>query len=213
MNETDAARELGDSTTRENYVARAVNTECPYGPVQERFGVEEGDVGLRLAHMSLGIANEIGELHPAIDGAIAKETPASKLLVREELGDLAWYSAGVCSVIGLNFNEVASREPFDPSDAMDIVDVLKQMDIGSGSIAEQTKKHVFYGKLADKEQLRLGVIHVVDAIQSIALFFDLDFDKILQDNIAKLATRFPDRFTELDAINRDKDAEYEAMEK
>jgi hypothetical protein len=211
------ARELGDSTTLSSYVDRAVRTECPYAPVIGRAYAEAGtgDVGLRLAHMSLGVSNEVGELLEGMGTppvVLEMIGPNVKLNIREELGDLTWYCAGVCSVLGLSFNKVTTDEPYEIESETDFEMVIQQLIIGSGRIAEQVKRHVFYGKEAEEERVQSGVSNVVGAIQSIAAFFEFDLIKILQDNIAKLAARFPDKFTEVAAIDRDKTTEYDAME-
>ena len=200
-------------TTPFNYVERAVRTECPYPPVVERLSGEDGLKGARLLHMSLGISNEIGELHEATDIHEKSDKPKSELLlIREEIGDLCWYTAGVCDVMELQFIHIMKAEPFDPESLADLDIVFKQIAIGAGRIAEQVKKHVFYGKQFDHGVIVVGLGEVAEAAMSLALFYDLDFNKILVDNIAKLAARFPDKFTETDAVNRDKNAEYEAMD-
>lgn len=205
-------------TTPLNYVERAICTECPYPPVVERLSGEDGFKGARLLHMSLGISNEIGEIYEAADAcdkAHSSTGPlieAASLLIREEIGDLCWYTAGACDVMGIKFIHIMKAEPFDPESLADLDVVFKQLAIGAGMIAEQVKKHVFYGKQFDHGVIVVGLGEVAHSAMSLALFYDLDFNKILVDNIAKLATRFPDKFTEADAIDRDKDAEYEAMD-
>lgn len=201
-----------EPTTFSNYVERAMRTECGYAPVVKRLSVfGEGDVeegvfrfgvdGIRLTHMSLGISNEIGELFFATD----------PLHVREEIGDLCWYCAGVASVYGLSFSEVwehaeplLEKTPEGPS-------VVASLAVEAAKIAEQVKKHVFYGKTANREIIIDAVIRVVWMAAYICKLSGVSFESVLSENIAKLRARFPDKFTESEAVDRDKAAEYKAM--
>ena len=163
--------------------------------------------------MSLGISDEIGEIHEAAAAHEKSGKPQEAiLLLREEIGDLCWYTAGVCDVMGHLFLHIMKGKPFEPESLADVDIVFKQLARGAGMIAGQVKKHVFYGKHYDAGYIVVGLGDIAEAAMSLAIFYDLDFNKILVDNIAKLAARYPDKFTEEDAINRDKDAEYDAMD-
>lgn len=213
-NIVERARELGDSTDYGNYVDRALRTECPYDPVLKRL-TEDGFTGIRLLHMSEGIANETGELKEVLDKFLRGEGDLDTLkLIREEIGDLMWYSAGICYVLDMSFEEILDvmcAHPFDRTLSGWANGMMSEIVLGSGVIAEHVKKHVFYGKDYDTEKVTNALANIVHASVGLARVLGIDFESILKDNIAKLAARFPDKFTEIDAIERDKEAEYEAM--
>lgn len=73
----------------------------------------------------------------------------------------------------------------------------------TGEIQDQLKKHIFYGKPLDMVNVaeELG-----DLMWYVALMCDatgLDLTNVMENNIAKLRKRYPDKFTEHDALNRD----------
>lgn len=82
----------------------------------------------------------------------------------------------------------------------------------SGEFLDMLKKHLYYGKPLDKVNLaeELG-----DLIWYCSLAMDtlgIDFNKVLETNIKKLAARYPEKFTEFDADNRDLDTERQILE-
>ncbi len=82
----------------------------------------------------------------------------------------------------------------------------------SGELADVLKRHLYYGQHLDTLNIReeLGDLSwyisiVLDSIGS-------SWEEIWGMNIAKLQGRYPDKFTEHDAANRDLDAERETLE-
>ncbi len=210
--------------TLENYVENAMRTECdndvvlgrlsmgttnrPAGDpvVQSNFAV----AGIRMIHASLGINNELGEFEELCYEQ--EPGPDAALKSREELGDMCWYLAMVCDVFGFDFaNMVRASAPLEDVLFSEVEVPLSWMTQGAGKIAEHVKKHVFYGKEFQAGKVRDGLRSVLRGILSFAGPFDFEKD-VLAANIAKLKARFPERFTEHDALNRDKGVEYKAME-
>lgn len=96
-------------------------------------------------------------------------------------------------------------------------DTLRLLHSGLGActeaseLADAIKKHVFYGKELDKKNLKE---EVGDLMWYIAIACDtlgISLNQVMTDNIAKLAKRYPNKFTEHDAINRDVDNEMSHM--
>jgi hypothetical protein len=206
------ARALGDSTDFDNYVKRVVRTECGYTPVVSR--VSTLDLFLRLVHMSLGINTEVAEM------CDREDTRDSAERCREELGDMMWYVAGACDVLEIDLASIMAQ----PSDvavipdsvdsaqlSLEITNVFENMCFGAGLFADQVKKATFYGKDFNQEKAVDGLRRVVESVQIFLHVHDVDFLSVLKDNIAKLAVRFPGKFTEEAALNRDLDAESEMI--
>jgi NTP pyrophosphatase (non-canonical NTP hydrolase) len=95
--------------------------------------------------------------------------------------------------------------------AMGSVVDSKQIDLLHAAIGMQTeaaefsdmlKKHLFYGKPLDKvnlaEELGDQLWYVAMALRAL----DTDFETVMERNIAKLKARYPDKFTEDLAENR-----------
>jgi NTP pyrophosphatase (non-canonical NTP hydrolase) len=82
----------------------------------------------------------------------------------------------------------------------------------AGEFLDALKKHIFYGKEIDRVNLseELGDIQWYSAIGADTLNDTLD--NIQDVNIKKLKSRFPDKFTGKDALNRDLDKERDILE-
>lgn len=83
----------------------------------------------------------------------------------------------------------------------------------SGEFLDALKKSIFYGKEIDKVNLKE---EVGDLMWYCAIALDElggDFEEVMATNIAKLKARFPNKFTEEDAENRDLAKEREILEK
>lgn len=82
----------------------------------------------------------------------------------------------------------------------------------SGEFLDALKKTIYYGKVLDEVNLaeELGDLLWYIALALRAL--DTDFDEQMQINIDKLKARFPDKFTEYRAENRNLEAERKILE-
>lgn len=83
----------------------------------------------------------------------------------------------------------------------------------TGEFMDMLKKHILYGKAIDKVNLKeeLG-----DLEWYVALAIDelkTTFGYIFETNIEKLRARYPNKFTEKDALNRDLDKERKILER
>ena len=109
-----------------------------------------------------------------------------------------------------NFKEIGSR--------MKVIQNQRLLHAGigltteSGEFLDALKKHIFYGKKLDKVNLgeEMGDIFWYCAI--IADELGLNFDEVMDKNIAKLKSRYGDKFTEAAAQFRDLGAERDILE-
>jgi len=82
----------------------------------------------------------------------------------------------------------------------------------AGELLDAVKKYIFYGKPIDRVNIKE---EIGDALYYIALLMDeldLKLEDILEVNISKLRTRYPDKFSEEKAENRDLQAERKILE-
>jgi NTP pyrophosphatase (non-canonical NTP hydrolase) len=81
----------------------------------------------------------------------------------------------------------------------------------AGEVVDILKKHVFYGKKIDKIHLleELGDLLWYISIAIDAL--DSDFETVMKMNQKKLFSRYKDKFTSDEAINRKLDKEYSIL--
>lgn len=82
----------------------------------------------------------------------------------------------------------------------------------SGELMDALKKHLMYGKPLDIPNLveEAGDLEWYMALLLRALL--RTHDSIFEINIAKLQARYPEKFTEFDALNRDLSAERRILE-
>jgi hypothetical protein len=170
-------------------------------------------------HFALGLASEVGELQEAADDIKDNGiTEENEILFGEEMGDLYWYTAGILDVLGKTLYEAISQAPpflwvpgslKKPSIPMETI--IGAMVTVAGRIADRVKKEAFYGKEEDDEAMINDAYALVRIMVSSCTATGLDPTKIVSANIAKLAARYPNKFTQQDALERDKEAETEAL--
>lgn len=152
----------------------------------------------RLLHAAMGICTEAGELFEL----------TSDLHMIEELGDLCWYLALGYDAIDLAWDfELEGDIQFRGDTPVD------SLAIYSSELLDVLKKQIFYGRefnVGRVADLLFTMKQVV--IGRLAMVGDeITFDMVIEANIKKLMKRYPDKFSEAAANERDVKAEYAAM--
>lgn len=83
----------------------------------------------------------------------------------------------------------------------------------AGEMIDALKKHIYYGKPLDKVNL---LEECGDLLWYCSIIMDAlgaSYQEVMQTNIEKLAARYPDKFSEESAINRNLDVERSILEK
>lgn len=83
----------------------------------------------------------------------------------------------------------------------------------TGEIADVFKKHLAYNKAIDYVNVKEEVGDVMWYIANLCNINGWDLREIMSTNIEKLEQRYPDKFTNENAINRNLKAEREILEK
>ena len=82
----------------------------------------------------------------------------------------------------------------------------------SGEFADSVKRSLFYKQEYDRTN---AIEELGDVMWYIALAIDIlgtSFDEVMEKNIAKLAKRYPDKYTDYHALNRDLESERKILE-
>jgi NTP pyrophosphatase (non-canonical NTP hydrolase) len=146
--------------TPTEYIEQAILTECPYGeaffdrltPVDLEILEMEKSLNLptsvdivRLLHAGMGMNTEAGEFLDVLKKYMMYGKPVDRTNLAEEVGDMLWYIAIACNVLGVslenlmanNIQKLRTRYPnkFTSYDAIHRnVDaeraVLDQMNVG-----------------------------------------------------------------------------------
>ena len=88
-----------------DYIEQAIRTEsADFEAIARRLtGTEES---MRLLHAAMGIATESGELLDMLKKRFFYGKPVDRVNAIEEMGDLCWYMAIACDVLGVSFEEI-----------------------------------------------------------------------------------------------------------
>lgn len=82
----------------------------------------------------------------------------------------------------------------------------------SAELADVFKKNLAYGKIIDWVNIKEEIGDLMWYIANFCTINNLDMDEILDINIKKLETRYPEKFTEHNAIHRNLSAERNTLE-
>lgn len=94
---TDAASEVSASYSLNSYQVEAERTLVPH----RRLTPEN------LAIVCLGLTGEAGEVADLAKKLLGHKHPFDRAKFKEELGDVLWYVAAVCSLLDMSLEEVA----------------------------------------------------------------------------------------------------------
>jgi len=155
-----------------------------------------GSEKLNLSHMAMGLAGELHELKIAI-------SKRDTVNVEEELADWGWYASNLANMqeIDLVMQTDVSNFNWD------------HLVIATGQITEVVKRFVAYNKPIDKVLLQK---HLQYGFNVLCNFYDggakANFPQAMERNIAKLKARFPEKFSDDLAINRNLENERNVLE-
>jgi NTP pyrophosphatase (non-canonical NTP hydrolase) len=82
----------------------------------------------------------------------------------------------------------------------------------AGELLDAYKKHIFYGRQIDYVNIEEEIGDLLWYISATLDVLGLTYEEVMEKNIKKLKARYPDQFTEKDAIERDLEKEREILE-
>jgi len=95
----------------------------------------------------------------------------------------------------------------------DITHMLFGMITEVGELTDIFKKNLAYGKEIDWVNAGEEIGDIMFYIASFCRITGLDLEYIINTNVLKLESRYPEKFTEYHALNRDLNKEREILEK
>lgn len=164
-----------------------------------------------LMHCALGIGSEAGELSETIACAWMN-MPFDANNIIEEIGDACWYAAVMCHFMDWRFEDMFQ----DPDTLSEASAPLAHAVIGrnppamtlvynsfAGEILTIVKAHVIYGKELDDELLKRKLELFISAASLLSNVHDIPFELVtLARNIDKLKMRYPDKYSDVAALER-----------
>ena len=190
---------------KSDYQRMANRTECDQQRSFNRIRIHHQGTGgydyemsTRLLHCVVGLSGEMAE--------IQKSDSARNL--KEELGDVLWYTAQGANAMGIVLDNNSETRTFS-------LDYFKNMLLCEvGNLASLVEKWLFYGQSLDFRCVRNNLNDIVGCIHNICLYYGWTVDELMEMNISKLRQRYPEKFTEELAleVNRNREAESQVME-
>lgn len=86
-----------------DYIKDAIRTESKdFQSISMRLNID----AIRLLHGVMGLETEVGEFMDGLKKHIFYGKPLDRVNLKEELGDLFWYLAILCDVLGSDFETI-----------------------------------------------------------------------------------------------------------
>ena len=108
--------------------------------------------------------------------------------------------------------KASERTLIDKGHDLNLLHAAMGISTEAGELMDAFKRKIFYGKELDVVNVKEEVGDLMWYVAILLRELDLDFHELLQLNIDKLRARFPDKFTETDALQRDLDKERAILE-
>jgi NTP pyrophosphatase (non-canonical NTP hydrolase) len=163
-------------------------------------------------HMNLGVITEIGEVLDIFKKNLAYGKAIDVVNLGEELADISWYIVNKC-----RFQEISLEDAFNTVTA-EVKDLLDTQMFSEEGLSKELKTEALMHPLLQAYCGPTNSIFSAPIVQlailaNIAEWFELDFFQCLTNNIDKLKVRYPEKFTEEAALNRNLEAERTELEK
>lgn len=194
-----------------------IKTLAEYQQLASRTCPDLGTPELNYLHMNMGIITEIAEAIDPIKKFIAYTKPLDLVNIGEEIADAMWYIANKARLF---LTEEENKYVWGTNTHFDMItkDFNNTEDVKINNISDVVA--TLHGVIPDGSIQKvskqpfdcIGISDVV-LLFKVAEYFKLDFWQILTNNINKLQVRYPDKFTNEAAINRNLDAERVELEK
>jgi NTP pyrophosphatase (non-canonical NTP hydrolase) len=110
------------------------------------------------------------------------------------------------------YSEKASRTLASTLPYLNNLHMILGMVTETGELADIFKKDLAYGKSIDWVNAQEEIGDLMWYIANFCNMNNFDLEAIMENNIKKLQTRYPEKFTQQDAINRNLSAERKVLE-
>ena len=180
-----------------------------YQQLTQRTLPDLGTYNLNIAHMIFGLNSEMNELYDAKDSVNAGE----------ELSDTAWYISNYANFTGLKLNKIyyfsiqkKNVKWYFTRLFSSKKSLLIKLGAAISKLTDLEKKELAYKKQVDAEKRQVMVKDILIALDNCYQYFNINVLDSLQKNIDKLKARYPEKFTEELANNRNLDLERKILE-
>ena len=164
-------------------------------------------VMVRLLHAGLGLSSELAEIKESLLKG-KRESYVDYVNLREECGDLAWYTAVAIHALGQDPEKIWPKWGNEDGNTLfatpdSIEDTFNVLTINVGEFNNLIKRTLFYGKSQPVSLWTESLESIAVALSGLALNCGSYMAAVRATNIGKLKFRYNDKFTEAAALNRD----------
>ena len=171
-----------------------------------------------INHMCLGIVGEMGELVDQIKKAYVYGKAIDQVNIIEEVGDVAYYTAGIGHLFPaladwMNSDELKQSVNYEKLEAArkNVTRAILLNTMSAANLAVDLTMMADAGDLGNPEAEEV-VKTLGTSLFATALLLEVDLAQAYEVNIAKLAKRYGDKYSDYAAVNRDTDAERAVLE-
>ena len=161
-----------------------------------------GSEQLNILHMILGLTGEFNELYEATDDVNRAE----------ELTDICWYLSNYAHIKKINLSKLFNFQKGLYYYALKHNNYIEMLQVEISKLTDLEKKAFAYKKELFFSDIEQQVIKIAERLNDCYTAFNLNAEVSMERNINKLKARFPDKFTEESANNRDLIKEREILE-
>ena len=165
-----------------------------------------GDARTDDTHMFCGMITELGELVDVFKKNLAYNKPLDWKNIKEELGDFFWYVAGYAE-----HNQIS------------IYYEVENFDFQTAKMGDEDSLEILLNVVADVGRLidyrnanfqvrQMTLLNAVLGIEAFCARNNISMWRVLENNIEKLRTRYPNEFSQEKAINRNIEVESEVLD-
>ena len=171
-----------------------------------------------INHMCLGIVGEMGELVDAIKKAYVYGKGIDQTNIVEEIGDVSWYTAGLVQYFPaladwLDSDELKQSINYEKLEVAreNITRTILLNAMSAANLAADLMMFADDDNLQDANAEQVAKA-LGTALFATAVLLEVDLSQAYEVNIAKLAKRYGDKYSDYAAVNRDIDAERAVLE-
>lgn len=184
-----------DNSLQEGYFQLASRTES---------GIDKGDAH-RLSHAAMGISSELGEFFQAVD----------RVNLAEEIGDMYWYCAILHNLSDISDGRVEDIEKYEETFRTAYNETKKNPQLGitlvSSDLSDYAKRVEYYGKPREWSVECNLRCRLEATLQALCCHVDCKPWGIQKANIAKLRSRYGEKFSSKAALNIDTATEWNIL--
>jgi NTP pyrophosphatase (non-canonical NTP hydrolase) len=189
-----------------------IKTIADYQQLAKRTCVNLESYDKNQNHMWLGIVTEVGEILDVCKKNLAYSKPVDVVNIGEEIADVVWYIANKANLEGLilldDITEVDETLWLNLCSAYDnFIKIAERTTDVKVNFTIQFYKD-FFGNFD-----MLNTFDLLTVTKFLSDFWQFDFYQLLSNNINKLQVRYPEKFTNEAALNRNLEAERVELEK